>query len=115
MLWPRQVCPFGLADETVADAAEGTHDVVLAAIGRVLRITAADITDIPLPKELVRLLDQMQPRRSHRRERSARAIPSMAKRHHQAEPPVLPLMPKAISGAEVLAAASSAMDLALPR
>ena len=63
MLWPRQSCPFGLPDD---DEDEAVGDIVAVSIGHVLRATATDIVDAPLPVQLAGLL-----RRLARRERSA--------------------------------------------
>ena len=65
MLWPRHTCAFGLPDED-EDAAIG--DIVSVSIGHVLRVTAADIVDAPLPVRLVGLLRQLE-----RREQSSAA------------------------------------------
>jgi hypothetical protein len=59
MLWPRRTCAFGLPDED-EDAAIG--DIVSVAIGHVLRVTAADIVDAPLPGRLIALLRQLERR-----------------------------------------------------
>ena len=67
MLWPRRTCAFGLPDED-EDAAIG--DIVSVAIGHVLRVTAADIVDAPLPGRLIALLRQLE-----RREQSTGSEP----------------------------------------
>jgi hypothetical protein len=53
--WSRLTCLFGLPDE-----AEGTDDVVLAAIGPVIRAAAADLVEAPLPAEIAALLAQLK-------------------------------------------------------
>jgi len=55
MLWPRQICPFGLPDEE----AETEYDVVLVSVGHVLRVASADITDAPFPAHLAGLLQRL--------------------------------------------------------
>ena len=56
--WSRLTCLFGLPDD-----ADETDDVVLAAIGPVIRAAAADIVEAELPPELVALLAQLNQQR----------------------------------------------------
>ena len=63
MLSSRRTCPFGLPDE-----AEDVENVVLVAVGHVLRAATAAMLDAPLPADLIDLL-----RRIERQERNARA------------------------------------------
>jgi hypothetical protein len=79
MLWPRQTRPFGLPNED-DDAVIG--DIVMVSIGHVLRATATDIVDAPLPVQLAGLL-----RRLERRERSGRGnVTQRRKRAMHREP-----------------------------
>ena len=55
MLWPCQICPFGLPNEGEDEA---VGDIVLVSIGHFLRVTATDI-DQPLPVRLAGLLHQL--------------------------------------------------------
>jgi len=57
MLWPRRTCPFGLPDD-----AEDIDNIVLYSIGHVLRATAVDIANAPLPPQFVSLLCQLEQR-----------------------------------------------------
>jgi hypothetical protein len=59
MQWPRRTCPFGLADE-----AEHTENIILAAIGYSLREATTDVTLAPLPESLAALLRQLETRES---------------------------------------------------
>jgi hypothetical protein len=88
MLWPRQTCPFGLPDES-DDAAIG--DIVAVSIGQVLRATATDIVDAPLPAHLAGLLRQLDQRERSEREnvalRSKRALLRESKRRRSQPQP----------------------------
>jgi hypothetical protein len=53
--WSRLTCLFGLPDD-----AEEIDDVVLAAIGPVLRAAVSDLVEAPLPAELAALLAQLK-------------------------------------------------------
>ena len=58
MLWPRDTCPFGLPDDVdLGEAPVG--ELVLTSIGHVLRATAVDIVDAPLPLQLATLLRRL--------------------------------------------------------
>ena len=63
MLSSRRTCPFGLPDE-----AEDVENVVLVAVGHVLRAATAAMLDAPLSADLIDLL-----RRIERQERNAGA------------------------------------------
>src|SRR5262249_17124640 len=79
MLWPRDTCPFGLPDDVdLGDAPAG--DLVLASIGHVLRATATDIVDAPLPLQLASLLRRLgRPQRPARRSAAGRSLPRAAR------------------------------------
>src|SRR5262249_55617953 len=79
MLWPRDTCPFGLPDEVdLGDAPAG--DLLLASIGRVLRATAADTVEAPLPLQLASLLRRLgRPQRPARRSPAGRKLPPGAR------------------------------------
>ena len=54
MSWPRHTCPFGLPDEL-----ECTENIVLTAVGHVLRETGTDLIEAPLPAQIAALLCQL--------------------------------------------------------
>jgi hypothetical protein len=70
MLWPRHTCPFGLPDD-----AEDIDNIVLYSIGHVLRATAVDIVDAPLPAQFVRLLERRAEREAWIRQSAAAQRP----------------------------------------
>jgi hypothetical protein len=75
--WSRLTCLFGLPDE-----AEGIDDVVLAAIGPIIRAAAADLVEAPLPAELAALLAQLTPNPRNRHKGTARQQPPAGRRGH---------------------------------
>src|SRR5262245_43511201 len=80
MLWPRDTCPFGLPDDVDLGGAP-VGEVLLAAIGHVLRTTAADIVEAPLPIELASLLRRLsRPQRTACHTAIGRDFPRAARR-----------------------------------
>jgi hypothetical protein len=81
MLWPRQICPFGLPNDGEDEA---VGDTVLVSIGHFLRVTATDI-DQPLPVRLAGLLRQLD-----RVEQSGRGKAVLRRRRDIPREPIRP-------------------------
>jgi hypothetical protein len=89
MLWPRQICPFGLPNDGDDEA---VGDTVLVSIGYFLRVTATDI-DQPLPARLAGLLRQLD-----RVERSGRGKAALRRKRAIPRESIRPTVRQPASG-----------------